>query len=231
MPGICTCSGLLQGDQDSRRRWGEMNIPLSPGYADLLSWLGQGANFPSLGDVRTGWPPGAISTDVQELGTFVSPDIVVDPQSQASQPKVLVVSAPAAVGKTELAKSIAARTGNPLWDLSKFNVGSNFFSGTLVKAYGGAGYARFEAALRENRAALVLDATDEALGKAGRGNFGEAINDLGYRLGSAEGSRASAGLLGRPESVTFPCVNLAEAGLPWGLLDVSFFAEPHSREF
>ena len=204
-----------------------MTEPRTLQLPQVLEMVARGVTLPP---VRSASMETAVRNHETEPVPFVDPSFNVG-ESYGSAPRVIVISAPAAVGKSYLARYIAASTGNPLWDLSRFQVGSNFFSGTLAKAYGGAGYAEVESALRENRAALILDASDEALVKAGLTNFEQAIDDLAELLSSGAGGPAVAVILGRPESVTFTCVKLTEAKIAWQLLGVDFFNEEKSRDF
>src|SRR6266508_599169 len=64
---------------------------------------------------------------------FVEPPLSLDPGG-LDESKAVVVSAPAAVGKTMLAEHLALNTGGSLWDLGQFHVGNNFAVGTLAQA-------------------------------------------------------------------------------------------------
>lgn len=147
-------------------------------------------------------------------------------------PQVLLISAPAAVGKSWLARAMSARSGNPLWDLSRFRLGSHFFTGTLTQVYGGLGYAKFEELLREGTTTLILDAADEAVVGSGLSNFEAAIADLAELVtGGMRRRAASVVILGRPDTLELVGVLLEERGLSWGLLTVDYFDEEQAKRF
>lgn len=160
---------------------------------------------------------------------FVAPSLTTD--SQGDDGTVWLISAPAAVGKSWLAKFISASTGNPYWDLSEFRVGSNFFSGTIARAYGGHGYARLQDELRSSSAVLVVDAADEALVRVGVSNYEAALEDLANLLDGHIGSGPAVVLLGRPETIELSAVILEGAGLSWRRFGVDYFSEGSAKSF
>lgn len=161
---------------------------------------------------------------------FVAPDLVMR-SSSGDRPAILLVSAPAAVGKSWLSRFISASTGNPYWDLSEFRVGSNFFSGTIVKSYGGLGFAELEQALLNGAVTLVVDAADEALVRAGSSNFEAALADLGGLIGRGPKDRPAAIVFGRPETIELAAVAFEESGITWEILEVEYFEERAARTF
>ncbi|NVC25607.1 ATP-binding protein [Kocuria salina] len=142
--------------------------------------------------------------------------------------QVQLISAPAGVGKSWLAQAIADKTNNPLWDLSRYQVGSNFFTGTMVKHYG-RNFSKANEALLEGKGALVIDALDEALVRAGLRNAVEAIEDLTDLIKGVDSSLSSVVLLGRPESIQLAGATLASSGITCQSLEVTFFSK-NSRD-
>jgi hypothetical protein len=75
-------------------------------------------------------------TDVKTSNpVFVEPTLGAVRPIEPGRTSVVLLSAPGAVGKSTLAKELAYASGGLLWDLSKFQVGSSTFSGTLLDAY------------------------------------------------------------------------------------------------
>src|SRR5262245_5922920 len=67
---------------------------------------------------------------------FVEPDFEIQQGVEPGRTSVVLLYAPGAVGKSTVAAEIAARAGAFLWDLSKFQVGSKTFSGTIYDLFG-----------------------------------------------------------------------------------------------
>lgn len=99
--------------------------------ADLVAALPRGDEFAAK---ATGRPRGFGAVSAPSLA-FVPPDLVAEQPLQPGRTAVLLISAPGAVGKSSLAEELAARTGAPLWDLSRVNVGSGTLAGTVHEAY------------------------------------------------------------------------------------------------
>lgn len=193
----------------------------------LLSHLSDHPHIPTLRALS-----GSVIQPAPEPETFIEPDLKeVNSGGTGAVTDILLLTAPAAVGKSVLARKLSAESGNPLWDLSQFRVGDNFFTGTMARAYGGTGYAKWEALLRSGDASLILDAADEALVRAGLPNFEAAVSDLAELVGTDSKSKTPVVILGRPETVDLAGVLLDEQGLTWRLLAVDFFDEARSRDF
>ncbi len=74
--------------------------------------------------------PAAEFIGIPTVGTkhFVAPDIEVEEEQVDPSARVLLVSAPAAVGKSSIAKQLGLLTNSMVWDLSHFSLGSSFFT-------------------------------------------------------------------------------------------------------
>lgn len=195
----------------------------SVSLASLIDRLARPSFLPSLTSSAIG-----IAQPASDPEGFVPPGFRRREES-AESPAVVLVSAPAAVGKSWLSRHVSAVTGNPHWDLSEFRVGSNFFVGTIVKSYGGMGFAQLDDAISNDDLTLVIDAADEALVRAGTANFEAALQDLSSLLGSDERIRPAVVLFGRPETMDLAAVILSEAGILWEGLDVDYFDESAAR--
>lgn len=173
--------------------------------------------------------PDRILNQVTSPEGFVNPTLEII-ENADEHVRVQLVSAPAAVGKSWLAQAIADRTENPLWDLSRFQLGSNFFSGTLVKYYG-ENFSKADQALREGNGAFIIDALDEALVRAGLRNTLEAIGDLADLLRDISSSHSSVVLFGRPEAIEIAGAALISAGISVRHVEVSFFSEDMAYKY
>jgi hypothetical protein len=120
-------------------------------FDDLIAQLATVTEIPVV-DRRVGIQFAAMSE------AFVPPPIETDDDLGSAQ--VVLVVAPAAVGKTTIANEIAAITGAPIWNLAETLVGSNSFVGGLAQCFGaseltpllgnlGTGYQNLEAFIQD----------------------------------------------------------------------------------
>ena len=108
---------------------------------------------------------------------FVAPPLKLLHSSHDS-PAILVLSAPAAVGKSTVAREIAWRTKGPLWTLSNFRLGTGTLYGTLVRAHGPSAVPRLIDDLTAGRFMVILDAIDEGRLQSGEAGFEEFMNEI-----------------------------------------------------
>lgn len=130
---------------------------------------------------------------------FVSPTLL-EASSQPGPPSVLLVSAPGAVGKTTLAREIARSIASPLWHLGQVNVGHEFLTGAIARAFGRSQYSQVHGELVSGQRALVLDGLDEARLRAGEQNFEAFLESLAEDFRDPSG-RPALVLLGRSDTV------------------------------
>ncbi|MHA6513030.1 hypothetical protein [Tessaracoccus sp. Z1128] len=139
-----------------------------------------------------------------------------------------MIQAAAGVGKSLLAKYMAAMSGNALVNLSlDLQVGANYYRGGLSKAYQAEAWP-IASAIAGGEAALVIDGLDEALVAATIPNYEASLNDLAEILksrGDADRALASAVLLGRPDSVERAVHILTTAGLRCDTYAINLFSE------
>jgi hypothetical protein len=140
-------------------------------------------------------------------------------------PRVLIISAAGAVGKSMLARSLAAARCAPIWDLAKSGVvGVNSLQGALLNAMGLAGYATFSNAVAKGQALLVIDALDEGRVKTNEAGFEALISDISkFAVGT---SLPSVVLLGRTQVSEFAWIVLETLGVSTALYSI----DPFPRE-
>ncbi len=173
-------------------------------------------------------PIGFRYTD-QSNPRFIEPELEVIEPVQAGVTSVVLVSAPGAVGKSTLAAELSARTGAPLWDLSRLQVGSRTFSGTILEAY------EFEATgvlkrLRDGDFLFVLDALDEAQVRAGSNNFDEFIANVAAEFKDSKPNPCIV-LLARSDTADWVHLILDEGGVPLARYQIAYFDEPRAISF
>jgi hypothetical protein len=134
------------------------------------------------------------------------------------------------VGKSYLAGRLASTTRNPLWDLGDYNLGDAFFTGTIIKKHGRAGYDAYLEALKNGSDCLILDALDEALVRSGLENVQASLADL-VSLLPATSSGPVVIILGREDTISEASSILLKAGVQVTMLTVNFFTEDRAREY
>lgn len=158
---------------------------------------------------------------------FVAPQLEV--LRMTASPAVLLISAPAAVGKSTLATEIAQRTKNPIWDLSRFQVGNHFFIGTVARHFGPNKLGSVLQAFENGEAAVIMDAIDEAQLKAGPKNFDAFLDDLATAHGKPR-PRPSLILLARPVTAALVATALELHDVPFSHYQVSYFGESAAKK-
>ena len=133
---------------------------------------------------------------------FISPTLsAVQNGLQNDKVKLIIISAPGAVGKTTLAKHFSFTVGALYWDLAKMTVGTGTFQGTLLKAVGLSNISKFMQDLVESKVVFAFDAFDEAEMISGRRMLVEFISDISNEV--CESSTPSAVLLLGPQLHSF----------------------------
>jgi nicotinamide riboside kinase len=160
---------------------------------------------------------------------FIPPPLDIPEDADTSA--VLVISASAAVGKTMLAKEIAARTRSSYWDLARFRVGNNFLPGTIGKVFGFNQTGAVVEALRTGDAAIVLDALDETQVSSGEANFLAFLADLGELLAELSPPRPVMVLLARDDTAEYSVAFLRSAGARVARVRLLYFDEARASQF
>jgi hypothetical protein len=163
-------------------------------------------HLPLCGDqpqlAKNSLPPG-VQYCIHQRPEFVPPPMTFSGAALKGA-QLVVVSAPAAVGKTMLGQFIALRTGGILWDLSHARVGNNFALGTLAASHGPDHLGEVVARLQRGEFLIVADALDEARLRVNFDSFTAFIDDLAMQV--AKGVTAgvpSVVLLARTETASF----------------------------
>lgn len=160
------------------------------------------------------------------LPTFKEAPLSID--EELSQPgeeetaSIILVSAPGAVGKSTLARQIAAETGAVYIDLAKTEpVGGNTLSGGLAKS------GIFES-WRTERTAVLVDGLDEARFRVTQEAFEAFLNDV------AELSKARklpTVLFGRTGAIQDAWLLLDGCGAKIAVIEIGYYGPDASIEF
>lgn len=170
-----------------------------------------------------------VSTKTGRHESFVEPKFSQPENLEAS--KILLVAAPAAVGKTTVARELAARNNGLFWDLSRQGVAANAFVGMITNVFGwGKPGETIQRLLREGKTLFILDALDEAIIQAGFDNFVGFLGDITMAMTKAA-DRPQVILLGRTDAVEIAELILLENDVPYCRTSIEFFDREKSCEF
>jgi hypothetical protein len=147
--------------------------------------------------------------------------------------QAVVISAPAAVGKSMLAEYVALRTGGVIWDLAQASVGNNFAIGHLAASHGVRALSDVVSRIHQGRFLVVADALDEAKLRVTFDSFTAFLDDLSRQLlkGIRAGTPAVV-LLARRETADF-AADWLEKSLDVALVraTIGFFDRQGATEF
>jgi hypothetical protein len=179
----------------------------------------------------TGETPGLtyISKDWVKA-TYIAPDMSEVAPVDWKKSGLLLVEAPAATGKSALAKFIASRTGAPLWDLANDTVGKSSLSGSLQDELEGAASRLLGRSESEADMFIVLDALDEAEMRATAHGFEQFLQNVARRLGAPTG-RCRCVILARLETALQIAMHFDSVDQPYNRLVIENFTNQQSFSF
>ena len=183
--------------------------------------------IPTLGYARTPLPAGMLpagwTTDIGSLSTFVEAPLEMAGEFGQQIPyPILLVSSPGAVGKSTLAREIAAQTGAVLVDLAQAEaVGSSTVSGGLA-------WADLFNGFRRGDVALMIDGLDEARMQVTEASFAAFLEDI-CKLARAQGKPIT--LFGRTSAADEAWLHFAEMGFEPPVLEIQFHGRESALDF
>ncbi len=146
------------------------------------------------------------------------------------KPRVLVVSAPGAVGKSTLARQLAHNAKLPYWDLAQYGtVGQGTIGGALAASFGFAAMAQVHSALAGGHLAIVVDALDEARVKVNEAAFDDFVRDVAQT--SKISPAVSFVLFGRNQIAETTWLVLSEAGVEVGFYVIEAFDRSEAANY
>ena len=141
---------------------------------------------------------------------------------------VVLLSSPAAMGKTTLAQELAHRQQATLWQLAQISVGSATFTGTVQNLYGADASTVFDQ-VASGQHLFVLDALDETKTRSPHG-FDDFILDVSLRM-KAPRAAPTLVLLGRTETVEWVELLLDDDSVPYAHYAIDFFDRQGAIDF
>lgn len=169
----------------------------------------------------------------QEPPDFVAPDLRLTLPTDGGRPRVVLVSAPGALGKSTLARYIACTTGTPLWDLAATSpVALGAVDGALVDSFGDPAFPAVIEAISSGTLSLIIDALDEGRLKTPASAFSAFLDNLARRAckGPSEGPPTFI-LFGRTRIVEDIWETLEGAGASTEVWQIEPFSDEQSRRY
>ena len=161
------------------------------------------------------------------IGPDISPSNVID---QPLSPRIMIISAAGAVGKSTLANELAYRKKAPIWDLAQATaVGGNSVTGQLIASFGFALAGSVNTKLANGELFLIIDALDEARVKANEAGYNAFIQNIAQIV--QVGSGTSIVLLGRTQTAETTWLMLEGAGVSASLYSIQPFTREQAEQY
>ncbi|MFE1550875.1 hypothetical protein [Streptomyces sp. NPDC058718] len=161
---------------------------------------------------------------------YVIPEMRIAHASDPVTPSLILITAPAAVGKTTAARYLSHTLKAPIVDLSTLHVGSNALEGALWKSMGPGPAGRFVEEMKQGRATLIIDALDEAEIRSGQGNFQAFLRDVAETASDMAGKPAMI-MLSRAESARSLTDLFKERGLQYSHVEILPFGRTQAETY
>ena len=146
--------------------------------------------------------------------------------------RVILFSAPGAVGKTALAKHIAYNYGGLYWNVALKPIGGTSFAGEITHAVGvghGAQQDELYRRLKCGESLFILDSFDEAALISRRDGIKDFLSEIGEILSDA--TAPSIIMTARTEMAQFICDVCSEIGLKISCYEIDYFEELEASRF
>ncbi|GET31479.1 hypothetical protein PbJCM13498_03420 [Prolixibacter bellariivorans] len=163
---------------------------------------------------------------------YVKPDFteLMGRIKEGNNPKVILISAAGATGKSELTKYLSSSLQMPVFNLSQHKpVASNSLTGLFFDTLGHVGLGKFVEGLKTGKATLIIDALDEGYIKTTVQGFNSFLDEIVNICGDADGIPFV--LLGRTQVMEHCWLYLEENGVETSLLKIEPFTVAQANEF
>lgn len=172
-----------------------------------------------------------VTTPASVPHEFVAPTLIpLGNEGDLSAYQVIVVSAAGAVGKSTMARELAARRNMALWNLAKAgSVGQGSLQGMITQAFGINHVAAVHGALTNGTFGLVIDALDEGRIRINEAAFEDFLADVGKLAQQLSGPGLI--VLGRTQIARIARWHLEDAGAKVALVEISHFAQAQRIEY
>ncbi|MFF6961076.1 hypothetical protein [Streptomyces sp. NPDC008317] len=158
------------------------------------------------------------------------PEISEASTCEPLNPALILLTAPAAVGKSTAAEYMSHLLHAPILDLSTLQVGTGTLEGALSKSLGIQASADFQISLIKGHSVLLVDALDEAEVRSGQANFKAFIRGLtDTALQITDGP--SMIVMSRAESAQSLQSVFKEQGLQFSCYEIEAFNQEQSERY
>jgi len=165
-----------------------------------------------------------------ERGFFVNPSLKSKNGFSESSP-FMIISAPGATGKSAFGYNISIERNAIYWDLSKANIGDNYFIGTLTKSFGVSQLSKVLEIIQNGELAFIIDAFDEAELSCGWSRINSFLEEI-HKFGNIK-SGISFILLARYETAQYLSLILDDllGESKYYYYEIEFFSKDSSKDF
>ncbi|MFF8591861.1 hypothetical protein ACF061_10490 [Streptomyces sp. NPDC015220] len=168
---------------------------------------------------------------VEANANYEIPEVRELQSSDPLTPSLMLITAPAAVGKSTAAEYMSNYLKCPILDLSHLQVGDGTLDGMASRSLGIRKNAQFQEALVESRAALIVDALDEAEVRSGQANFRAFVRGVADTASQVTGDRPSLVILSRAESSRIIQETFDDRKLPFVHFEIRPFGKEQSERY
>lgn len=161
---------------------------------------------------------------------YVIPEIRTTHASDPVTPSLILITAPAAVGKTTAACYLSHTLRAPIVDLSTLHVGSNALEGALWKSMSPGKAGNYVEEMKGGHATLIIDALDEAEIRSGQSNFQAFLRDVAETASDMSGKPAII-LLSRAESARSLTELFKERNLQYSHFEILPFGRTQAETY
>jgi hypothetical protein len=165
------------------------------------------------------------------LKEFVAPDL--EHRTDISEPpqgQVILITAPAAVGKTTFASQLAHELNCPIWDLSKApSIGSGALDGQMSANFGREAAAKFLTLAEQGEACILIHALDEARIRITESTFSDFLRSISEIV--RKSPRCACIVLGRKQVIEDAWLYFSVNGVTTPIYEICYFDKPKSIRF
>lgn len=146
-------------------------------------------------------------------------------------PKIVLVSAAGATGKTAMCRHLSSKLNIPVFDLGiAREVASNSLTGALFKEFG-PDFSKYLSAVQNGQQSIIIDALDEGLAKSGSNAFFAFIDDVISIASSTFGNTIPVVMLGRTQTISNLSDYLDKKGTTYTWLQISAFTRDQADQY
>ncbi|WP_161140318.1 hypothetical protein [Propylenella binzhouense] len=165
------------------------------------------------------------------LAEFVAPDLRhrsdIAPEEQG---QIVLITAPAAVGKSTFASQLAYLLKSPIWDLARApSIGAGALDGQMNMNFGRDIAAKFLNDVENGRGCIIIDALDEARIRITESTFSDFLKSIADMARNARG--LSFIILGRKQVIEDAWLYISSHEISAPIYEISYFDKNKSIEF